>query len=155
MSCKVAQQLDLAQGTLGEDGLLKDLGDLLDSNILSSLSVLGSTIKIISHSADPIDKKKRKKKEGKCELRALHCTKIHQTRRVWKHGSMEAWKHSIEEYIWTRMREWTWTGFKTKYVLCALRREINVPDNTVGTLTDLANELVLCVDDELLVQDWE
>jgi hypothetical protein len=32
---------------------------------------------------------------------------------------------------------------------------INVPDDTVGTLTDLANELVLCVDDELLVQDWE
>lgn len=53
------------------------------------------------------------------------------------------------------MRKWTWTGFKTKQVLCALRRKIDVPDDTIGTLTDLANELVLCVDDELLVQDWE
>ena len=42
-----------------------------------------------------------------------------------------------------------------KYVLCAQAEGRDVPDNTVGTLTDLANKLVLCVDDELLVQNRE
>jgi hypothetical protein len=53
MSCKVAQELDFAQGTLGENGLLKDLGDLLNGNILSSLSVLSSTNKVISNNKSP------------------------------------------------------------------------------------------------------
>lgn len=60
MSCKVAQELDLAQGTLSENGLFKDLGDLLNGNIFSSLSVLGSTNKVISHSENvQIDKNRR------------------------------------------------------------------------------------------------
>jgi len=30
-----------------------------------------------------------------------------------------------------------------------------VPNNAIGALSNLTNELVLCVDNELLVQDWE
>jgi hypothetical protein len=43
MSCKVARELDLTQSTLGKNGLLKDLGDLFDSDIFACLRVFGST----------------------------------------------------------------------------------------------------------------
>jgi len=44
MSCKVAQELDLTKSTLRKNSLLKDLGDLFDSDIFASLRVFGSTM---------------------------------------------------------------------------------------------------------------
>lgn len=46
MSRKVAQKLDFTEGALGENGLFKDLGDLLDGHILSCLGVLCSAINV-------------------------------------------------------------------------------------------------------------
>jgi hypothetical protein len=43
MAAKVSQQLDLAQGALGQDLLAEDIGNLLDSDALVRLVVYGGT----------------------------------------------------------------------------------------------------------------
>ena len=82
---KVLEQLDLAQGTLGEDLLAEDVGDLLDGHALARL-VVGSR-----------------------------------------------------------------TGAESAFVM---RRAVArvVPDNAVGTLSQLLGYIVALVDDELLVE---
>jgi hypothetical protein len=43
VSPEVLQQLDLAQGTLGQDLLAKDIGDLLDGDTLVGMVIDGGT----------------------------------------------------------------------------------------------------------------
>lgn len=43
MAAEVLEQLDLAQGALGENLLAKDIGDLFDGNTFVALVVYGST----------------------------------------------------------------------------------------------------------------
>lgn len=44
MPSEMLKQLDLSQGTLGQDLLTEDIGNLLDSNALTCLSIRGGTI---------------------------------------------------------------------------------------------------------------
>jgi len=44
MSSEMLQELDLAQGALGQDLLTKDIGDLLDGDTFVGLIVHGGTI---------------------------------------------------------------------------------------------------------------
>jgi hypothetical protein len=44
LTSEVLQQLDLAQGTLGEDLLAEDIGDLFDGDALARLVVGGSAV---------------------------------------------------------------------------------------------------------------
>lgn len=45
MASEVLQQLDLAQGALGQDLLAEDIGDLLDSDALAALVVDSRTVR--------------------------------------------------------------------------------------------------------------
>jgi hypothetical protein len=45
VASEVLKQLDLSQGTLSQDFLAEDIGDLLDGNALASLNICGSAIK--------------------------------------------------------------------------------------------------------------
>lgn len=44
MSSEVLQELDFAQGALGQDFLAKNIGDLLDGNTLLCLVIDGCTV---------------------------------------------------------------------------------------------------------------
>jgi hypothetical protein len=45
---EVLQELDLAQGALGQDLLAEDIGDLLDGNTLVGLVIHGRAITVLS-----------------------------------------------------------------------------------------------------------
>jgi hypothetical protein len=104
LTSEVLQQLDLAQGTLGEDLLAEDIGDLFDGDALARLVVGGSAVwgVVLAGGGDS---------DGD--------------------GGSDSDSGS------------------------GSNKKGGVPDDAVGTLTELLCDIVALVDDKLLVEDLE